>query len=224
MTSRLLVALLLSSTLSWAQKPTITYKPPASTEDDRPVLTSIVVGAQSSDYAFNLEFDKRPWGEDCRNRCASATLFIDTDNNRQTGLKLADPKAAETGADLVVTIQGTRSMAGDTPRPVLRVKVSGYSESARDVEDAHLLAELDPTLDSERVLTLDNAVYLLIDGNLGALPIGKQLRVIYHPPGSKPLVGQARGLAGPSSGRVELFKDGKLTNPIKKKKSDYEKF
>ena len=76
------------------------------------------------------------------------------------------------------------------------------------------------------MLASDVSVYLLIDANMGDQPAGKQLRVVYHPPESKPLIGMAKGLASPTTGRVELFKDGKLTNPpvTKKKKSDYEKF
>ncbi len=226
MTSRILLFLTLVGTAAQAQKPTIVYKPPSSEENDRPVIISVVAGAQGTDYAFNVEFDKMPWGVDCKNHCANATLFLDTDNNRETGLKLADPKAAETGADMVVTIQGTRALSSGQLKPVLRVKLLGFSEKSSSVSDAHLLAELDPVIDAERVLPMDNSVYLLVDGNLGALPVGKQLRVIYHPAGSPALVGLARGLAAPEAGRVEVFKDGKLTNPIKKvkKKSDYEKF
>lgn len=225
MSQRIFAVLLCISSVAFAEKPTITYKPASSGEDDRPVLTSIVVSPQGTDYALKLEFDKLPWGEDCRNRCANTTLFLDTDNNKTTGLKLADPKAAETGTDLVLIIQGVKVMKEGTPKPALRIKVQSYSEESTSVEEGHTLAELDPVGDSERVLSSDTSLYLLIDANMGALPAGKQLRVVYHPPDSKPLVGLAKGLASPASGRVELFKDGKLTNPIKKakKKSDYEK-
>lgn len=223
---RLILASSLLATLAFAEKPTISYKAPPSTEDDRPVLTSIVVSAQATDYAFKLEFNKLPWGDECKSRCANATLFLDTDNNKATGLKLADQKAPETGADIAVTIQGTKALKNGTPTSVLKVKVLQYSEDATSVEEGKTLIELDPITDSERVLSSDTSVYLLIDANMGNQPAGKQLRVIYHPPDSKPLVGMAKGLASPSTSRVELFKDGKLTNPAvtKKKKSDYEKF
>ncbi len=181
-------------------------------------MTEIVVGPQGSDYAFKLEFNKEPWGEACRTRCANATLFLDTDNNKSTGLKLADAKAAETGADLAVTIQGAKVLQGGASKPVLKVKVMQYAETASSVEDGSTLAELDPVNDSERVLASGTSVYLLIDANLGSQPAGKQLRVVYHPPDSKPLVGMARGLASPATGRVELFKDGKLSNPAGNKK------
>jgi hypothetical protein len=209
-----------------AEKPTITYKAPPPSDDERPVMTEIVVSAQGTDYAFKLEFNKEPWGEQCRTRCANATLFLDTDNNKSTGLKLADAKAAETGADLAVTIQGLRVLNDGVSKPVLKVKVLQYAETATSVEDGSTLAELDPVNDAERVLAQGTSVYLLVDANLGSQPAGKQLRVIYHPPDSKPLVGMAKGLSAPASGRVELFKDGKLTNPTtkkKQKKGDYEK-
>lgn len=225
MGSRLILASFLFATLAFAEKPTITYKAPPSGEEDRPVMTSIVISPQATDYAFKLEFNKPPWGDDCKTRCANATLFLDTDNNKSTGLKLADPKAPETGTDITVTIQGTKLLKDGVPTSVLRVKVSQYAEDATSVEDGHTLAELDPINDSERVLASDTSVYLLVDANMGDQPAGKQLRVVYHPPESKPLIGMAKGLASPSTGRVELFKDGKLSNPAskKKKKSDYEK-
>lgn len=188
-------------------------------------MTSILVSPQGTDYAFKLEFNKPPWGEDCKTRCANATLFLDTDNNKSTGLKLSDPRAPETGTDIAVTIQGSKALKDGVPTSMLRVKVMQYAEDATSVEEGHTLAELDPVNDSERVLASDTSVYLLIDANMGEQPAGKQLRLIYHPPESKPLVGMAKGLSSPSTGRVELFKDGKLTNPQvkKKKKSDYEK-
>lgn len=222
------VALLacLAAGVASAEKPTISYQAPPPTDDERPVMTDIVVSPQGTDYAFKLEFNKEPWGEDCRTRCANATLFLDTDNNKATGLKLADPKAAETGADLAVTVQGIRVLKDGASRPLLKVKVLQYAETATSVEEGSTLAELDPVGDAERVLAQGTSVYLLIDANLGSQPAGKQLRVIYHPPDSKPLVGMAKGLASPATGRVELFKDGKLSNPStkkKQKKGDYEK-
>lgn len=211
--------------LAAAEKPTLIYKAPPASEDDRPVIVEAVVGPQGTDYAFKLEFNKEPWGEACRTRCANATLFLDTDNNKTTGLKLEDPKAVETGSDLAITVQGAKRVEDGASKPVLKVKVMQYAETATSVEDGSTLAELDPVNDAERVLSSGTSVYLLIDANLGSQPAGKQLRVIYHPPDSKPLVGMAKGLSSPNSGRVELFKDGKLSNPVvkKKQKAVYEK-
>jgi len=206
------------------EKPTIVYKNPPQGDDERPVMVEVVLAPQGSDYALKIEFNREPWGEACGTRCANATLFLDTDDNRATGLKLPDTKAPETGADLALTIQGTRELVGGTRRPTLKVKVVQYPEDATSVEQGLSLAELDPKVDTERVLAEGTSVYLLIDANIGNLPAGKKVRVVYHPPDAKPLVGFARGLAAPGANRVELFKDGKLTNPVKKKKSDYEKF
>lgn len=220
----LLAALL--AAVSWAaEKPTLTFKPLSEGEDERPVITRVVAGPQGTDYALKLEFNKVPWGEECHTRCANATLFLDTDNSKATGLKLEDAKAAETGADLAIVVQGTRQLREGSTRAVLKVKVLQFAEDARHVEEGQTLAELDPVTDAERVLSDGNSVFLLIDANLGNQPAGKQLRVVYHPPESPALVGVTRGLAV-KSGRVEIFKDGKLTNPTggKKKKSDYEKF
>ncbi|MCC6335420.1 MAG: hypothetical protein IT380_15695 [Myxococcales bacterium] len=221
--SVLLCTLLAAPALA-GEKPTIVYKNPPAGDEERPVMTEIVVGPQGSDYAFKLEFNKAPWGEECGTRCANATLFLDTDNNKSTGLKLSDPKAPETGADIALTIQGTKDLHGGVRLPTLKVKVVQYAEDATTVEQGMSLAELDPKVDTERVLAEGTSVYLLLDANIGNLPSGQKLRVVYHPPDSKPLVGMAKGLSAPGANRVEIFKDGKLSNPVKKKKSAYEKY
>src|SRR5688572_26362915 len=114
MTSRcsFLFACLFGAAAAAGEKPCITYKAPPSTEDERPVAVSITVGPQGSDYAFKVDFNKEPWGEACKTRCANATIFLDTDNDKRTGLKLpvsdSAKDAPETGADLAVIIQGAR--------------------------------------------------------------------------------------------------------------------
>lgn len=224
MSRSVLVVVALWATASFAQKPAITFKAPPPSEDDRPLITEIVVGPQGSDYAFKIEFNKEPWGDTCSTRCANATIFLDTDNNKTTGLKLKDPKALESGADLSITIQGTKVYKESSSRSVLKVLVRQYAEDSTEVEQGRQLAELDPIQDSERVLAQGTSVYLLIDANIGDLPTGAKARVIYHPPESKALVGNVQGLLASGGSRVELFKDGKLSNPVKKKKkTDYEK-
>lgn len=207
------------------EKATLTFKDASSDPDERPVMVEVVAAVQDNDYALKLEFNRPPWGEACGTRCANATLFIDTDDSAATGLKLPDPKAAETGADLAITVQGVRALGQGAWQPRLKVKVKQYAEDASSADHGIDLAELDPRTDGERVLADGASVYLLIDANIGNLPVGKRMRVIYHPPGAKALEGRVKGLAAPGGGRVELFKDGKLSNPVKKKKqkSDYEK-
>ena len=219
-----LICTLISASALGGEKPTIVYKNPPPGDDERPVMVEIVVGPQGSDYALKLEFNRAPWGDACGTHCANATLFLDTDDNKATGLKLADAKAPETGADLALTVQGTKALRAGVREPILKVKVVQYAEDATTVEQGMSLAELDPKTDSERVLAEGTSVYLLIDANIGTLPAGKRVRVVYHPPDSKPLVGTAKGLTAVGANRVELFKDGKLSNPVKKKKSTYEKF
>src|SRR5688572_27911231 len=100
--------LLLASAARAAEKPCISYKAPPPAEDERPVATSITVGPQGSDYAFKVDFNSAPWGDECGTRCANTTIFLDTDNDKNTGLKLRDLKSPITGADLSITIQGVR--------------------------------------------------------------------------------------------------------------------
>ncbi len=195
-------------------KPTIEWQPPDSTDDDRPLLTKVIVTATGSDYSLKLDFDKGPFGEACRNRCANASLFIDTDNDKRTGVKLQDPNAAENGADLVVVVQGVRELRNEGSAADLKVLVKQFSEDATTLDGANLLTELDPHHDSERVTVSGTKVTVLIDANLGNLPAGKKLRVVYHPPEHGSMVAVTTGLAAPA-GRVELFKGNKLSNPPK---------
>ncbi len=219
-----ILAVLTASVASAGEKPLIVYKAPPSADDDRPVITEIVFNPQGSDYAFKIQFNKDPWGEKCHSRCANATIFLDTDNNKSTGLKLSDPKAVETGADLAITLQGVRVIKETQTTSTLKVKVIQYSEEATSVDQGTTLAELDPQGDSERVLAEGTSVFLLVDANIGEIPSGAKARVIYHPPDSKPLVGLGKGLTAGGSGRVELFKDGHITNPKGGKKGgSYEK-
>lgn len=210
------------------EKPCITYKAPAGEEDDRPVATAITVGPQGSDYAFKVDFNKEPWGEACKTRCANATIFLDTDNDKRTGLKLPTQEkgkdAPETGADLAVTIQGTREYKSESSLSKLKIKVKQYGEDATSAEQGTELMEMDSTSDTERLNPVEKTVYLLVDANVGSLPSNPKIRVIYHPPETKPLVGYAKGLNAPGANRVEIFKDGKLSNPVKKKKKDYESY
>lgn len=219
----LLVALTLGALTSAAEKPLITYKPPGTGDDERPVITEIIFTPQGSDYAFKIEFNKEPSGEACHTRCANATIFLDSDNNKTTGLKLADPKAAETGADLAIVIQSVRGMRESGPQSALKVKVMQFSEEATSVDQTSLLVELDPKDDPEHLLAEGTSIYLLIDTNIGNVPSGPKARVIYHPADSKALVGVGKGLTASGTNHVELFKAGKLVSPPKKKKSDYEK-
>ena len=219
----LLISFLLLATQSVAsEKPCITYKAPPPSEDDRPVATAITVGPQGSDYAFRVDFNREPWGDACGTRCANATIFLDTDNDKKTGVKLKDPKSPITGSDMSITIQGVREYKDSSSLSVLRIKVKQFTEEATTIEQGAVLAELDLRRDTERINAAEKTIYLLIDANIGSLPAGPKVRVVYHPPDAKPMTGMAKGLNAPGTSRVEIFKQGKLTNPVKKKRSDYE--
>lgn len=219
--SALLLALLALPALA-VEKATIVYNPPPGGDDERPVITRIIVGPQGTEYAFKLEFNKTPWGEGCKSRCANATIFVDTDNLKATGLKLKDPEAAETGSDLAVVVQGVREFQEERTVYSLKVKVKQFTEETTSEAAANVVEELSLSDDSEKVLAQDTSVYLLVDANLGAnMPAGPKIRVVYHPLGSPPLVGLANGLSsGPKGGggRVEVLKQGKMVNPPPKKK------
>ncbi|MFL5318306.1 MAG: hypothetical protein ACJ790_01520 [Myxococcaceae bacterium] len=198
-------------------KPTLNYKAPAEEEDERPVATEVTVAPQGSDIAFKLVFNRMPWGDECKNRCANVTLFVDTDNSTSTGLQLG-PKAAETGADLSVNVQGVRDYKEKSADVMLRAKVRTFGSDATGVEQGEVLTELDNRHDTDRVQSEENTVYVLVDATSAALPSGKQMRVIYHPPGQSPIKGMTNGMLAGGSGKVEVFKKGQKTAEPKKKK------
>jgi hypothetical protein len=203
----LTLACTLLATHAAAKEPaTLRYKPPS--DEERPVVVEATVQPQGSDIALRLRFDKPPFGKECGNRCANATLWLDTDANSQTGLQLPG-KAAETGADMALILQGAREYTPGSNDGFLRVKVRHLASDARTVEDGNLLAELDHRKDPERIYIEGKTVFLLIDATAATLPSGRKLRLIYHPPGSKALVGTAPGLLGArSGGKTPLFRPG----------------
>lgn len=214
MHTTLALALLSTSLAAAKDKPTITFKPPAADEDSRPVATELYVSPDGSDYLVRAEFDREPFGESCKNRCANATVFLDTDNNKSSGLQLLSG-GPENGADLAVSIQGTREFKEESSVLMLKVKVRYLRDGLTNLDEGNVLAELDQKRDAERVKVEGNTVSLRIDATDGMIPSGKQMRVVYHPPESKALVGSAKGLLAGGSGRVDVYKKGKHTTPKK---------
>lgn len=198
-----LALLLMASGALGKDRSTFRYAPLAG--EERPVVTDASVGPQSSDFALRLRFQKSPYGQECGTRCANATLLLDTDSNAQSGLQLQD-KAAENGADLAIIIQGTRDLAGTSTESFLRVKVRRLTNEARTVDDGEVIAELDHRHDVERVHVEGNTLFLLIDSN--ALPSGRSVRVIYHPPGSKAIQAVVPGILNAGKSNVMLFRHG----------------
>jgi hypothetical protein len=198
----LLLALPLSALAD--EGPAITYKPEADAE--RPMATEISVAPQGSNIALELLFDRLPWGEDCRTQCANATLFLDTDANVSTGVKLGKD-VAETGADLAVTVQGARDYTGPVGEPLLRVKIRRLNGTT--VDDSSIVAEYTHKLDPERVQSEDERVFVLVDATSASLPAGAKMRVIYHPPGSAALTATVTGMRAKGSGKVKVVRDRK---------------
>ncbi|MGE6762509.1 hypothetical protein ACQKGO_31145 [Corallococcus interemptor] len=207
----LLCSLLASATASAAGRTpsTLRYKPTG--DDERPVIVDATIGPQGSDFAMRLKFNKDPFGEECKQRCANVTLFLDTDSSTQSGLRLSSDKAPENGADLAVVIQGVREYKRQDapPEVALRVKVRQLGSDATSPDAGELLADLNNRQDPERIQTDGTTVYLLVDATSALLPSARKVRVIYHPPGSKALTATINGMASGSSGRgVQIFKRG----------------
>ncbi|WP_225413212.1 hypothetical protein [Stigmatella hybrida] len=205
---------LLASTSAAAPKSTLRYSPPP--DEERPVIVDATVGPQGSDFAMRLVFNKDPWGEACKNRCANATLFLDTDSNAATGLQLGKG-VPETGADLAVIVQGAREYKEHRADTFLRVKVRQLADNAASVDEGEALADLNHRQDPERVQLDERTVYLLIDGTSSTLPSGRKVRVIYHPPGGKAIQGTLPGMLSSGSGSgVRIFRGGSSKGPAPK--------
>ncbi|MBZ4417137.1 hypothetical protein [Myxococcus sp. RHSTA-1-4] len=206
----LLVCTLLAGT-SFAAKEKPTFRYTAPPDGERPVIVDATIGPQGSDFAMRLRFDREPWGEACKSRCANATLLLDTDASKQTGLRLPHDAAAN-GADLAIIIQGVREYAEEEGAPSkasLRVKVRQLGGDARSVDEGELLAELNHRQDTERLQVDEKTVYLLVDATSATLPSARKVRVIYHPPGAKAVEATIPGMIGGTGGRgVRLFKGG----------------
>ncbi|QDE89424.1 hypothetical protein BHS06_10895 [Myxococcus xanthus] len=207
----LLLCTLLAGT-AFAAKERATFRYSAPPDGERPVIVNAVIGPQGSDFAMRLRFDKVPWGDECKSRCANATLLLDTDNSKQTGLRLATKNAPGNGADVAVVIQGVRDYAkqeGAPPVSWLRVKVRLLGSEASSVDDGELLAEFNHRQDPERLHVDGETIYLLVDATSAALPSARKARVVYQPPGAKPLQATIPGMIGSGSGKgVRIFKDG----------------
>ncbi len=193
MTARLTVLLATLPCLALAAEgPTITFKPGPDSFDDRPVATQVSVGPQGSNIALELLFDRLPWGDECKNRCANATIFLDTDGNPSTGLKLAG-NLPENGADLAVTVQGAREYTEQVAEPQLRVKVRKLNGTL-SVDDSAVIADFNQRTEADRVQSEDERVFVLLDATSTSLPAGPTMRVIYHPPGSTALTATVPGM------------------------------
>lgn len=180
------------------------------------MATEVTVAPQASDLAFKVVFNKTPWGEECKNRCANITLFVDTDNSTSTGLQLG--KSAETGADLAVNIQGARDYKDKRADVMLKVKVRSFGADSTSVDQGELITELNSRQDPERVESDGETVYVLVDGTSATLPTGKVMRVVYHPPGERPVTGTATGMLAGGNSKVEVFKKGQKERAAPRKK------
>ncbi len=205
--SLLTLACTLIASTSAAAPPRSTFRYTApKDEEERPVIVDALIAPQGSDFAMRLLFDKEPWGEQCKNHCANATLLLDTDDNRTTGIQLGK-NLPETGADMAVIIQGVREYKGTSSNALLRVKVRQLTGESKSVEDGEALADLNNHQDPERIQLDESTVYLLIDATGPTLPSARKVRVIYHPPAAKPLQATIAGmLSGGSSSGVRIFR------------------
>ncbi len=207
--SVILFALLAGS--AWAKPPkplqaTLTYPAPPN-PDERPAIKSIFVGPQGGDYVLRLAFNREPWGEACKNKCANATVFLDLDDDKATGLQF-DAERPESGADVAVLVQGLRDLSEGRSAPQLKVRIREYGSDRNRIDRFTQLFEFDLKHDGDRLVMDGNTLYLLLGG--AELPRGKKVRVIYHPPDSRALVGTAAGLDAPKTAQVELMRDGQV--------------
>ncbi len=216
MDRRALLAFLLPA-FAAAQEGTIRHKPPPGEPEERPSLLMVSVRPQGSNFAFKLEFDRPPWGEECKNRCANVVLLLDTDSDPTTGLQMGqgNPK---TGADLAVQIQGMRDYLGESATVYLKAKVRYLDTNAARIEDGDVIAEMDHRKDLDRLVSDGKEVFALVDATNGLLPTGAKCRLVYHPPAEKPLVAKCAGLAAAKGGTgLKVIKGTGKKGPVRSK-------
>lgn len=201
-----------SKTIKSAPAPSaavIHYSPPADAIDERPIPTEISVTPEGNDFAVRMTFNKTPWGEACKSHCANATVFIDTDNNLTTGLAIGNDRP-ESGADLAVIIQGAREYKEKSADSFLKAKVKFFSGNPTNVEQGDTLSESDHRNDPDRVQSDGTQVFVLVDATDLSIPSGKTIRIIYHPPGEKPLEATGKGMVAHGTGKIDSYtKKGK---------------
>jgi hypothetical protein len=190
---------LLSSSLAAAQSVgTLTYKPPADDDNERPLVRVASLRPQANDFALSLEFDKAPWGEACKKRCANATLLIDTDADAATGLQAGQGKP-QTGADLAIVVQGLTDYGEESGGSYVKVKIRQLADDDATIDAGDMVAELDHRRDRERLDVEGKEIRILIDASSTTLPAAKSCRLLYLAPLAKPVVARCRGM-GDSNG------------------------
>lgn len=207
-----LVCTLLATSASAASKDRATFRYTPPPDEQRPVVVEATVNAKGGDFALRLRFNEIPWGEECKNRCANATLLLDTDANANTGLKLGKGVPAN-GADLAVIIQGVREWKEQGADTYLRVKVRQLATGSRTVDEGDLIAEMNHRQDPERVQVDGRTVFVLVDSTSPTLPSARKARVVYHPAGGKAVQASIKGtltgtLGNRKGGKPEILVGG----------------
>jgi len=180
------------SPLASAQEGTLAFKP--DPDEERPVVKQASVRPQGSNFALTLQFDKTPWGEECRKRCANATLLLDSDGDARTGLQAGEGKP-QTGADLGVTVQGQVDYGGESAAYFVKAKVRQLAEDDKRLDDGDVISDLDHRVDQARLELDGKEIRVLLDASRATLPAGKSCRLIYLAPLAKPVVATCRGMA-----------------------------
>lgn len=201
--SRFALAAALALTAPALANPVFTFKP--DKEAERPIVKELRATTQGADLSLEVMFDRPPFGIECGLRCANATFFIDTDNNRKTGVQFGKG-AEETGADVSVVLQGTNDYRTDDGAPYFRVKVRELPNGAKSLEDSAPVIDLDSRTDKTRVQVDAETAFVLIDSSATGVKWGKKLRIVYHPPAREAVSGTANGFSRRKGGAVEIIK------------------
>lgn len=201
--ARLVLAAAVASSLPALANPVFTFK--ADKGQDRPVISELRASTQGTDLSLEVLFNRAPFGLACGRRCANATLFIDADDNPKTGVQFGKT-ALETGADLAIVLQGSTDYRAEAS-PFFRVKVRPLPHGATALTDDEPALELDHRKDSDRLKVDADTAFVLLDASALDVKWGKQMRIIYHPPASKPAEGKTAGFTKRrgGGGKVEIL-------------------
>lgn len=182
-----------------------------SPTSERPEPSELRLSTDGSDLILDVRFNRPAWGKACEPKCTKAMIFIDTDDNAESGLR-GDGK--DNGADLVVQLEGLTEGEGSTAESYVRLR-GWRTEGIGRPTSGPLLMELD-SRHSGRVRLRDGAVRLRLDATVGP-PLGASVRVAFQTTGGPWVSASGTGFDLTQAGVVETLRAGKSDlKPVRK--------
>lgn len=174
--------------------------PPQDTQ--RPEPSEIRLSTDGSDLVLDVRFNRPGWGQACGAQCAKTMIFIDTDDNADSGMR-GDGK--DNGADLAVQVEGVTE--GEPPEVQSYVRVRGWrTEGVTRPTSGPVLVDLD-SRHGGRVRLREGAVRIRLDATVGP-PLGASVRVAFQAAPGRWVSASGTGFDLTEQGPVETLRAG----------------